>query len=140
MRWNAGGSRVARHSYPVNERGRARSTRRLGASALAAGCALAMLLPTSAFASNDPLFAQQWALTQEGAPSGWTHSMGSGITIGVVDTGVDLKHEDLQGQVIATANCIGANGDPSKCSGATGAGQDDNGHGTHVSGILAAVK
>lgn len=140
MRWNASGSKVARHSYPVNERSRARSTRRLGASALAAGCALAMLLPMSAFASNDPLFAQQWALTQEGAPSAWTISQGLGITVGIVDTGVDLKHEDLQNKVIATANCIGASGDPSKCHTTPGAGQDDNGHGTHVSGILAATK
>src|SRR5207302_1378107 len=38
--------------------------------------------------------------------------------------------------ISATANCIGAAGDPSKCQ--AGGGQDDNGHGSHVSGISAA--
>ena len=55
--------------------------------------------------------------------------------IGVVDTGVDLTHEDLAGKILASANCIGANDNPQAC---TGGGQDDQGHGTHVSGIAAA--
>ena len=99
--------------------------------------ALSMLVPTVAFASNDPLFAQQWDMQQIGAPSAWSYSTGAGITVGLVDTGVDLTHEDLQGQIIATTNCIGAASDPTKC---TGSGQDDNGHGTHVAGIIAAKK
>ena len=101
------------------------------------GCALAMALPSTAFASNDPLFSQQWGLAQIGAPSAWATSTGAGVKVGIVDTGVDLNHEDLAGQILMTANCVGANADPSRC---TGSGQDDNGHGTHVAGIIAAVK
>ncbi|MEA2589906.1 MAG: serine protease [Actinomycetota bacterium] len=101
------------------------------------GCTLAMALPSTAFASNDPLFAQQWGLAQIGAASAWNSSTGAGISVGIVDTGVDLQHEDLAGQVLMSTNCIGANADPSKC---TGTGQDDNGHGTHVAGIVAALK
>ena len=104
--------------------------------ALLAGL-LAAFLPGPARASNDPLFAQQWALTRIGAPAAWTASTGAGVRIGIVDTGVDLTHEDLAGQVVASVNCIGSKGDASKCSGSA---QDDNGHGTHVAGIAAAVK
>ena len=97
----------------------------------------ALLLPGAARASNDPLFAQQWSLARIGAPAAWTRSTGVGVRIGIVDTGVDLTHEDLAGQVVASTNCVGSKGDPAKC---TGDGQDDQGHGTHVAGIAAAAK
>lgn len=87
---------------------------------------------------NDPLYSKgpQWGLSMIGAPSAWTSSVGAGITIGVVDTGVDLTHEDLAGHIVATTNCVGSGGDPTQCRGNA---QDDNGHGTHVAGIAAAV-
>ena len=84
---------------------------------------------------NDPFFPAQWNLVKVGAPAAWTKSTGSGIVIGVVDTGVDLSHQDLAGKVLATTDCVGSGGQEASC---TGAGQDDNGHGTHVSGIAAA--
>ncbi|MGI8493345.1 MAG: S8 family serine peptidase [Acidimicrobiales bacterium] len=87
-------------------------------------------------APNDSLYPQQWGLPMSGAAQAWTTSTGAGVTIGVVDTGADLTHEDLAAHVSASTNCIGAAGDPSKCK---GSGQDDHGHGTHVSGIAAAV-
>ena len=93
--------------------------------------------PWAAHASNDPHFDRQWALARIGAPAAWSLSTGSGVRIGIVDTGVDLGHEDLAGQVVAHTSCIGSNGDPSRCS---GSGQDDHGHGTHVAGIAAAAK
>lgn len=95
------------------------------------------LLPSAAVASNDPLFDKQWSLVQIGAPAAWTKSTGAGVRIGIVDTGVDLTHEDLAGQVVASTTCIGSKGDPANCS---GTGQDDEGHGTHVAGIAAAAK
>src|ERR671928_1415712 len=85
--------------------------------------------------SNDPHFAEQWGLEQIGAPAAWATTTGAGVRIGIVDTGVDLTHEDLAGKVVAHTSCVGALGDPAKCS---GSGQDDQGHGTHVSGIAAA--
>ena len=87
--------------------------------------------------ASDPSFARQWALERIGVPEAWSSSTGAGVRIGIVDTGVDLAHEDLAGRVVAHTSCIGSGGDPSKC---TGSGQDEQGHGTHVAGISAAVR
>src|SRR4051812_5240585 len=86
---------------------------------------------------DDPEARSQWALAQVGAPQAWARTTGAGVRIGIVDTGVDLAHEDLAGKVVASTNCIGAAGTPARCA---GSGQDDNGHGTHVAGIAAAVR
>ncbi|MGH9041741.1 MAG: S8 family serine peptidase [Acidimicrobiia bacterium] len=59
------------------------------------------------------------------------------MRIGIVDTGIDLAHEDLAGKIVESTSCVGANGDASQCSGSA---QDDQGHGTHVAGIAAAYK
>ncbi|MGH9179103.1 MAG: S8 family serine peptidase, partial [Acidimicrobiales bacterium] len=93
--------------------------------------------PWAAHASNDPLFEQQWALARISAPAAWARATGTGVRIGIVDTGVDLGHEDLTGRVVAHTSCLGSAGDPARCA---GSGQDDNGHGTHVAGIAAASK
>ena len=54
---------------------------------------------------------------------------GAGTRVAVLDTGVDLDHPDLSGNLDTTmgTNCVDS-GEP----------DDDNGHGTHVAGILAA--
>ena len=98
------------------------------------------LAAASAFAdsvSRDPFSPNQWALPKIKAPAAWTKTTGQGVLVGVVDSGVDLSHEDLAGQVAQSTNCIGSHGDPRQCK---GNGQDDYGHGTHVSGIIAALK
>ena len=81
---------------------------------------------------DDPFMARQWALQQIGAQAAWATARGGGITIGVVDTGVDLGHPDLSGKIAGSADCIGK-----PCT--DGGGQDANGHGTLVSGIAAAA-
>ena len=91
----------------------------------------------SASASNDASYDKLWGLAQIGAPAAWTKTTGEGIRIGIVDTGVDLAHEDLAGRVAAHASCVDSGGDPAKCD---GPGQDVYGHGTHVAGIAAAVR
>ena len=93
------------------------------------------LVATSAGASRDASFAKQWGLAKIGAPEAWAHSTGQGVRVGIVDTGVDLNHEDLAGRVVESISCVGAAGDPAKCNGSA---QDDQGHGTHVAGIIAA--
>lgn len=89
-------------------------------------------------AAEDPVFAQglQWGLERIGAPDAWGRGRGSGVTIAVVDSGVDLQHEDLTSQLAGQTSCIGSGGDPARCQGSA---QDDNGHGTHVSGIALAT-
>lgn len=93
--------------------------------------------PVAAQSGDDPVRAQglQWALDLLGAEDAWERTRGEGITVAIIDSGVDLDHEDLAGQVVDHVSCIGAAGDPDRCR---GSGQDDNGHGTHVAGIVAA--
>lgn len=109
---------------------------RLRIAAFAATLALTVALVGSpAGASNDPDFAKQWSLERIGAPIAWNSATGAGVRIGIVDTGVDLNHEDLAGKVVAHTSCVGSGGSPAGC---TGSAQDGHGHGTHVAGIAAA--
>ena len=99
--------------------------------------AAVLVLGPVANASNDPSFAKQWGLAKIGAEAAWARTTGASVKIGIVDTGVDLTHEDLAGKVVENTSCVGSEGDPAKCKGTA---QDDQGHGTHVSGIAAALK
>jgi subtilisin family serine protease len=110
-------------------------------AALCLACLAVGLTPSGARAGgvgrDDPADRNglQWGLAQIGAPAAWARSTGAGVTIAVVDSGVDLAHEDLRSQLVGDVSCIGASGDPDACD---GPGQDDSGHGTHVAGIAAA--
>ena len=54
------------------------------------------------FAPNDPLYtSSQWHLTRVGAPKAWDFATGRGVTVAVVDTGLDLKHSAFQGSLSA---------------------------------------
>lgn len=64
-----------------------------------------------------------------GAPLEWPETQGEGIKVGIIDTGIDLNHEDLQGRVAEYYNFT---------SSESRNVFDDNGHGTHVAGIVAA--
>ncbi|WP_144462746.1 S8 family peptidase [Siminovitchia fortis] len=80
---------------------------------------------------NDTLYRNyQWNLPAVGTERGWNFTRGSDdVTIAVVDTGVDLNHPDLSGRLAKGYNVLAKNDNPN----------DDNGHGTHVAGIIAAV-
>jgi subtilisin family serine protease len=87
--------------------------------------------------TNDPGSSLEWHLEAIGAPAAWAAATGRGATIAIVDTGVDLAHEDLQdGKIADAVTCLDTGGDTSKC---VDGGQDDDGHGTHVAGIAAAT-
>jgi serine protease len=87
---------------------------------------------------DDPVHEQglQWGLDRIGAVEAWSRATGEDITIAVIDSGVDLEHEDLASQIVGGTTCIGTAGDPARCEGSP---QDDNGHGTHVAGIALAA-
>jgi subtilisin family serine protease len=99
----------------------------------------------AAGAPNDPYFSEQWALQNTGqsvdgtggtagddigASYVWPHSVGAGVTVAVVDSGVDASAPDLSGQLVTGYSWINDDTDT----------QDEDGHGTHVTGIIAAAQ
>jgi serine protease len=88
---------------------------------------------------NDPLFSQQWSFTKVPYVAAWTTDgeQGDGIVVADVDTGVMASHPDLQGQVLTGEYFLHDNAGTTQFSGSGGT-TDPNGHGTHVSGIVAA--
>jgi serine protease len=90
-------------------------------------------ITSSAWAApNDVYFSKQWGLVKLQAEQAWATTNGAGALVAVVDTGADLGHPDLDANLVTfpDADFI----DPNGGDGA----QDENGHGTHVTGIIAA--
>jgi subtilisin len=105
-----------------------------------------------ALAAPDPLISQQWALSDPqavGAQVAWSQSTGSGVVVALLDSGVQLNHPDLAGNIWTNPNEV-VNGKDDDNNGIiddvhganmfTGNGdvEDDEGHGTHTAGIIAA--
>ncbi|MVP01671.1 S8 family serine peptidase [Paenibacillus lutrae] len=82
---------------------------------------------------SDPLIEQQWwyrAIQADLAGTPATDEAMAGTVIAVIDTGVDTFHDDLKESRMEGYNLISNNTDT----------RDDNGHGTNVAGIAAALK
>ena len=135
------------------------------------------------FIPDDPLYALQWGLENTGllpdfgnpglqaemeaiaepdsdidAADAWEHASGKGVVVAVIDTGIDLDHPDLDGNLWVNPGEIAGNGIDDDNNGYIddvhgydfgGAAisvrddgdsdpSDTNGHGTHVAGIIAA--
>ena len=85
----------------------------------------------SIISSNDALRSLQWSLSKIGWDTAVGVTQGSAnVIIAILDTGVDLSHEDLSSKLVQGHDFVRS--DPSRP-------QDDNGHGTHVAGIAAAA-
>lgn len=95
--------------------------------------------------------SRDWNLNQVAAPEAWAAGYsGQGVTVAVIDTGVDLDHPDLAGSLYVNAGEIPGNGidddgngyvdDISGYDFVSGDPRPDdgNGHGTHVAGTIAA--
>ena len=83
---------------------------------------------------NDSYWEYQWGPRRISSPSAWSISTGSaGVSIAVLDTGVDPDHPDLAGNLSTTSGAnFTSEGTPSDTS-------DLNGHGTSAAGVAAAV-
>ena len=102
-------------------------------SAVFAVTLVAIVAAPAGASSNDPYSKRQWGLHKIQAEQAWESTTGEGAIVAVVDSGVDLTHPDLAANVsnAADADFVDPNGDDGP--------QDENGHGTHVAGIIAAV-
>ncbi|MBV8981328.1 MAG: S8 family serine peptidase [Acidimicrobiia bacterium] len=78
-----------------------------------------------------------WGLAQIHAPQAWPVSTGQGITIGIVDSGIDPAAPAVVGRVGPTADCVGSGGDENLCR--PGLAPDVVGHGTIVASVAAQV-
>ena len=68
-------------------------------------------------------------VAQVKAPAAWGNSQAKGIRVGVVDTGIDFNHPDLKPNYVGGMSFVPGAPTP----------MDDNGHGTHCSGTIAAA-
>jgi subtilisin family serine protease len=121
------------------------------------------VLTTQATTANDTYFAStQWALNNTGqsggtadadidAPEAWDLTRGNGsVVVGVIDSGVDYTHPDLAANIWTNPGEVAGDGVDNDGNGyvddvhgwdfANGDNDamDDNGHGTHVAGTIAA--
>jgi len=65
-----------------------------------------------------------------------SNTTGAGILVAIVDTGIDLDHPEFAGRIAAGGTCFGGS---AACPGLAAQGDDNQGHGTHVAGIVAAA-
>ena len=84
---------------------------------------------SSTAAVNDPYIGSAWHLAKVGAPTAWDASMGAGVTIAILDSGVDGSHPDLVASLVPGYNFYDNNANTA----------DVCGHGTAVAGTAAAA-
>ena len=101
----------------------------IAAAALAASIALVPALPASADAVRD---AEYW-LTEYGITAAWTVTQGAGVTIAIIDTGIDSSVPELRGAVIGGADFSGLG----SANGQTPVGSTGSEHGTLVASLAA---
>ena len=97
------------------------------------------------FIPNDPNFDEQWHLQNTGQDGGtngedanvtgaWNTVTGTGVTIAIVDDGLDHAHPDLNGNYLPAHSWDYCDGDSDPTPGSSG-----DGHGTSAAGVAAAI-
>ncbi|KUN36939.1 type VII secretion-associated serine protease mycosin [Streptomyces longwoodensis] len=104
-----------------------RTTRRAGVLGCLLAAAVALVPPTAAHA--DGIRGQQWALDALHTQDAWRTTRGKGVTVAVLDTGVEADHPDLAGNVLPGEDLVGF--------GATEGDRAWARHGTAMAGIIA---
>ena len=111
---------------------------------------IAVQAKAAAVYPNNPYFSDQWGLSNANgvsidAPQAWSVTTGNPATIvAVLDTGIDLGNPAFAGRIWTNPDPSGSDGHPGDVHGWNFVSnnpnvQDDDGHGTHVSGILGAT-
>src|ERR1043166_5930647 len=96
------------------------------------------IVPATPAPGDDDLSPLQWDMIQIHAPEARAINGGSpSVIVGDIDTGLDYTHPDLASNVdfAKSAGCLSGAPDTSPA-----AWNDDNGHGTHTAGTIAAAK
>jgi len=101
---------------------------------------------------DDPLYSQQWGMTKINIEGAWASTYGAPtVIIAVIDSGIDLTHIDLQNQLWTNPGEVAGNGIDDDNNGviddvdgwnfvySNNDVWDDNGHGTLVAGVAAAI-
>ena len=94
-------------------------------------------LPNAPATDADTLSSRQWDMRQIHTPEAHAITGGSpAVVVATIDTGVDYRHPDLRQNISAahSANCLTGAPVPGAA-----AADDDNGHGTHTAGTIAAA-
>jgi subtilisin len=116
-----------------------------------AGLAVSKAAGDSPYADTPNLGGNNWGADLIKAPTAWNNGhTGQGIIVAVLDTGVDYNHQDLKNNIWSNTKEIAGNGIDDDSNGYIDDVQgwnfdssnnnvlDNNGHGTHVSGTIAA--
>lgn len=103
------------------------TTRRAGLLSVLLAASVALVPPTAAHA--DGIRAKQWALDAMHTQEAWQTTKGAGVTVAVLDTGVENDHPDLVGNVLTGKDMIGFGAQRGDRSWAR--------HGTAMAGIIA---
>ncbi|MCX4861721.1 type VII secretion-associated serine protease mycosin [Streptomyces canus] len=103
------------------------TTRRAGLLSVLLAASVALVPPTAAHA--DGIRAKQWALEAMHTQEAWQTTKGAGVTVAVLDTGVENDHPDLVGNVLTGKDMIGF--------GAVRGQRPWARHGTAMAGIIA---
>jgi uncharacterized protein YjdB len=95
--------------------------------------------------TSEPKFSSQFQFNHVNRGTVWDNYRGDGVTVAIIDSGLNYQHEDFQGNVLDTSAYIDGTGNSvvTKTVASYGASiiDDplDNGHGTNVAGTIGAM-
>jgi type VII secretion-associated serine protease mycosin len=112
----------------VNSTTRNASGRRAIVRVAAVACAVVVSAILASPAYADSVRDDEYQLRTLDVSTAWTYATGAGVTVAVLDSGVDATHPDLAGQVLPGADFV---------DGSTDGRRDFVGHGTTVAGLIA---